>query len=192
MTSIKLSEVKIGDIIGIRTYNWLGKRIQWFLKVQSRLFFRKKLDVTYNHSMVVVLKKDSIITVGEAVSRGFVIQPIHYHYSMEDLVSNAVVYRPKPEFSISDKIKIQNKAASFANSNIEYEFPNFLWWAVYIFSVGLIDIGPSKEKSENKLFCHEVGGILWNEVRSFFKNSSRVTTVDFELNCQIETYKIKY
>lgn len=192
MERIPINDLQIGDILGLPLDKWPGPWVRFWLKLQARIFYKKKIFQAYNHSAVII-QEETPFKVAEAIGKGFVIRNLFSTYSIDYLVHEAVVFRPVEPFNEEQKLFIQDMARIFAEKNIEYEFLNFFWWMVYILTNRDVYLGPRIFKKENKLFCHEVGGILWNKAREgFFIDPYVVSTVDMQFNPKIKMYKLRY
>ena len=188
--TLSLKQLEIGDIIAIhKDSGFLPSKIQFFMKLWSRIHYGVKLPIYYNHTFMVI--DPYKLDIAEAIKEGFVVHNIWKEYSPEDL-RNMIVFRLKEPLTSVEKNKILKKRQEMADRNIEYEILNFLWWMPYIIFDGRVYLGPTGSKEGKREFCFEASITLLNEARKVFKSPQRTNSVDMQMAKFFNQYYLVY
>jgi len=171
-------DFRTGDIIATHDRGFLPRHIRYFMRIYAK---KKgyKLDRYYNHTMIVLDQFPNYVGVGESIKEGFVTRG-------RKINSSSVIFRLKMPLTSSEKNRIKAKAVELIGT--PYEFFNFVWWALLLLTG--IDISPRGKKKVEKMFCFESTITCLNAGREIFKDPSKVTTVDIELDDRFEKIKL--
>lgn len=188
--TIGLNELIPGDILCTHGNRWLSKKIQHFMKVQGHKWFKIHMWEWFNHMATWIDTEKQ--TIGEAIISGYNIHSIHKYYD-ENAINRMIVVRPKKKFTKEEQKNITAYSEHLDMLNKKYEYSNFLWWVLYIYTKGKIDLSPKGEKKDDRLFCFEAALMLWKFARKGWidEEASKITTVSLLLRIDVELYRLQ-
>ena len=168
--------LKAGDTLLYKSPGFLPRAIRYFMKKYVyKKYGKKNPDYPICNHMATVIEYNGELYTAEAVSRGYVIAPVHIY---ERLGESVFVYRPIKRFTKEEQDSIKEYAIQLAFKQTEYEIGNFLWWIVYIATGFKWFIGGKKDQ---KVFCFESAARCLNASgREYFDKPWLVTSVDIQ------------
>ena len=184
----KLDDLKTGDIGMTHDKGFLPKSIRYFMNMYAKKFHGKKLDRYYNHTFIILRKRDGIYII-ESRGKGMEGTIITEKFSNDYIKNNILFARPSINFNKIERANIIDTIFKLSMRAIRYQFSNFIFWVIYIITKGNINL--LRNSKVDRAFCFELSIHIWNKVRGSFRfNPPTTSTVDIQLDNRIIKFTI--
>lgn len=183
-----ISKLQVGDTLLVHSGGFLPRNIQRQMKKYSKKTYGKIPDKIFNH-MAIVVRKDGVLCLAEAVKEGFVIRPLVSRLNVTKVLNgDHVFYRSIKELTDREKEIVSEESMTMEHT--PYEIFNFIWWLIYIKTNFHVFVG---KKGLKRVFCYESAWHLIKTVRpnSLHKQDQFGTSVDMQFSDDFKPIKFE-
>ena len=172
--------MKAGDIIIVHSgKSFIPKAIQGALR-KYKLWHDKPVKEKVHHTGNIIDVWGQPY-VSEAVKNGYRALPLLQAYSKDVWDTRIIVKTPKKPYTNNEQRDISRNAITYCLRITRYDFSNFFYQLVYIFTGKWY--GKKGTKATVRLYCSEATATLANGIRpDTFKNPYAVNPVDVAIN----------
>jgi len=156
-------EPQVGDLFLVKGNNWVGKAIQWWMKVYRKLRRKEILNKTIlNHAGTVINLWGHLI-IAEATAKGV---EAHIPIGVYLMKHKVIVRRFKRQLTSKEKKLISRFAVGCMTIPHRYDFLAFPY-QMYMIVTGKW-VGPKNKKAMKRMYCSEFSAVLMDIVRNTF------------------------
>ena len=158
---------QIGDLFLVKGNNWIGKAIQWWMKIYRKLRRYEILDKTILNHTGTVINLWGTFVVAEATAVGVEANvPVDVYLAKKKVI----VRRFKKQLTNKEKKLISKTAIGCMTVPHRYDFLTF-FYQMWMITTGKW-IGPKGKKSMKRMYCSEFSAVLMDIVRNTFNGET--------------------